>query len=179
MGCVANLVPIKGQTTLIRAVKGTPGVHAVLAGPPLDASYASGLGRLAGQLGVAARVHMLGGVSDVPALLSELDIFVLPSLLPGEGFGVALLEAMSSGRACIASDVPGCRDLVVADQSGLLVPAGDPEALTRALATLASPCVRAAFGEEARRRVLASFTLEQEVRAYEQLYMESARERRP
>jgi glycosyltransferase involved in cell wall biosynthesis len=175
---VANLLPIKGQGTLIRAIKGVPGSHAVLAGPRLDESYAGNLESLAEELGVAERVHFLGPVTDVSALLSELDIFVLPSLPPGEGCPVALLEAMSSGRACIASDVPGCRDLLVPGRSGVLVRPGDPEALTEALASLSSSGVRASFGKEARQRVLERFTIEQEARAYEEMYLALARERR-
>lgn len=178
IGCVANLLPIKGQGTLIRAIKGVPGSHAVLAGPRLDESYAGNLESLAEELGVAERVHFLGPVTDVSALLSELDIFVLPSLPPGEGCPVALLEAMSSGRACIASDVPGCRDLLVPGRSGVLVRPGDPEALTEALASLSSSGVRASFGKEARQRVLERFTIEQEARAYEEMYLALARERR-
>jgi glycosyltransferase involved in cell wall biosynthesis len=127
---------------------------------------------------VANRVHIVGAVSDVPALLSELDIFVLPSLPPGEGCPVALLEAMSSGRACVTSNVPGCREAVVNGRSGLLVPPEDPDALAGALIALASPSTRISFGEEARRRVLDLFTLEQEARAYEQMYAELVRERR-
>lgn len=178
IGCVANLLPIKGQGTLIRAIKGVPGSHAVLAGPRLDENYASGLERLAGELGVAERVHFMGPVTDVSALLSELDVFVLPSLPPGEGCPVALLEAMSSGRACIASDVPGCRDLLEPGRSGVLVRPGDPDALADALASLTSSSVRASLGNAARRRVLERFTIEQEARAYEQLYLDLARERR-
>jgi glycosyltransferase involved in cell wall biosynthesis len=178
VGCVANLLPIKGQRTLIQAIQSLPGPHVVLAGPRLDENYASGLERLAEELGVANRVHIVGAVSDVPALLSELDIFVLPSLPPGEGCPVALLEAMSSGRACVTSNVPGCREAVVNGRSGLLVPPEDPDALAGALTALASPSTRISFGEEARRRVLDLFTLEQEARAYEQMYAELVRERR-
>ncbi len=177
VGCVANLLPIKGQGTLIQAIARVPGTHAVLAGPRLDAAYASGLERLAEELRVAERVHFMGPVTEVPALLSELDVFVLPSMPPGEGSPVALLEAMSSRRACIASDVPGCRDLLVPGRSGALVRPGDPGALADALASLASSGVRASFGEEARRRVLERYTIEQEARAYEQLYLDLAKER--
>lgn len=177
VGCVANLLPIKGQGTLIRAIKDIPGIHAVLAGPRLDRNYATGLERLAEDLGVAERVHFTGPVTDVSALLSELDVFVLPSLPPGEGCPVALLEAMSSGRACIASDVPGCRDLLEPGRSGVLVRPADPGALAEALVSLTSSGVRASFGEEARRRVLERFTIEREARAYEQLYLDLALER--
>lgn len=178
VGCVANLLPIKGQRTLIQAIQSLPGAHVVLAGPRLDKDYARGLERLAEELDVAGRVHIVGAVSDVPALLSALDIFVLPSLLPGEGCPVALLEAMSSGLACVTSNVPGCREPVVNGRSGLLVPPEDPDALAGALIALGSPNVRMSFGEEARRRILDVFTLEQEARAYGRMYADLVRERR-
>ena len=170
VGCVANLLPIKGQTTLIRAIRDVPGAHAILAGSTSDASFVAGLSELGAELGVTARVHILGPVDDVPALLAELDIFVLPSVPPGEGCPVALLEAMSSGRVCVTSNVPGCREPMVNGRSGLLVPPGDHEALAGALTSMESPSVRMSFGEEARRRVLELFTLEQEARAYEDMY---------
>ncbi len=178
VGCVANLLPIKGQATLIRAIRDVPGAHVILAGAMGDVNFVAELQRLATELGVTARVHMLGPVTDVPALLAELDIFVLPSVPPGEGCPVALLEAMSSGRACVTSDVPGCREPVVNGRSGLLVPPGDHEALAGALTALESPSARMSFGEEARRRVLELFTLEQEARAYEDMYAKLVREGR-
>ena len=84
--------------------------------------------------GLESRVAFLGEIRDVPAFLAELDVFVLPTWDEWrmEGRPVALLEAMSSGRACVASDIPGSRDAVQNGQRGSRPPR-DPDALAEAI----------------------------------------------
>ena len=172
VGCVAQLVPVKDHATLLRAVAQVPGAVLLLAGRELDADYAAGLRRLAAELGAADRVLSLGEVRDVPALLAELDAFALSTRKTGEGCPVALLEAMSAGRACVATEIPGVRD-VLDGETGLSVPPGDSEALARALSRLASdPALRATLGAAARRRAVERFSIEREVAAHEALYGE-------
>lgn len=72
---------------------------------------------------------------DVPAIWRQAHIAVLPSYR--EGFGMSLAEAAASGRALLASDVPGCREVVRDGESGLLVPPHDPAALAGAIERLA------------------------------------------
>jgi glycosyltransferase involved in cell wall biosynthesis len=175
MGCVAHLVPVKGHPTLLRALAQIPRARLVIAGKPLEADYAASLHQLVDELQVADRVHFLGGVLDVPALLNELDIAVLPTWAKWrmEGCPVALLEAMSCGRACVATDIPGSRDLIEHGRSGLIVPPEDATALAHALRQLASsPELRRQLGHAARQRVLDHFTIEKEVAAHEALYAE-------
>ncbi len=81
--------------------------------------------------GLSERVLLAGYRDDVPAVLAAADCFVLASLW--EGLPKALLEAMSLGRACVATRVEGNEDVIVPEQSGLLVPPGDPAALAAAL----------------------------------------------
>jgi glycosyltransferase involved in cell wall biosynthesis len=173
--CVAQLVPVKGHPTLLQALASVPGVHLLLAGAPLDQEYAAALQKQAAQLELNQRVHFLGGVKEVPALLAESDIFVLPTWAKWrmEGCPVALLEAMSCGRACIATNIPGSRDLIEHGRSGLIVPPEDSEALAGAIRQLvASPELRQQLGRAARQRVLDHFTIEKEVAAHEALYSE-------
>jgi glycosyltransferase involved in cell wall biosynthesis len=120
-------------------------------------------------------VAFFGNVRDVPSFLAEIDVFALPTRAEGrmEGCPVALLEAMASGRACIASDIPGSRDIVEPGRSGDLVPADDAGALAEAIRRLANdPPTRRALGEAARRRVLEKYSIEREVEAHESLYAE-------
>jgi len=171
---VAHLLPIKGHTVLLLAAASVPGVHLVLAGEDKDSPLAEALRGQARRLGFADRLHLLGRVDDVPALLAETDVYVSATREPGEGCGVALLEAMASGRACVATDVAGSRDLLVNGQSGLLVPAGDALALGQAIDRLAkSPGDRRRFGHAALTRVLERFTIEHEVHAHEAMYAEA------
>lgn len=173
--CVAQLVAVKGHPTLLRAMVDVPDAHLLIAGSPLEKEYVDSLHREVHQRELGNRVHFLNGVKDVPALLAESDIFVLPTWARWrmEGCPVALLEAMSCGKACVATDIPGSRDLVEHGKSGLLVPPEDPKALANALGQLAaSPGLRRDLGKAARQRVLDHFTIEREVAAHEALYNE-------
>jgi glycosyltransferase involved in cell wall biosynthesis len=175
VGCVANLVIRKGHRTLIEAVARLPGVHLVTVGQPLEEEYVAGLRKLIGDLRMADRVHLLDPVEDVPAFLAEVDVFVLPTWGKWgmEGCPVALLEAMSCGRACIATDIAGSHDLLEHNRSGLVVPPEDVAALAAAIQLLAaSPELRPQLGRAARQRVLDHFTIEKEVAAHEALYAE-------
>ncbi|MGH7703609.1 MAG: glycosyltransferase, partial [Gemmatimonadales bacterium] len=91
IGCVAHLVRVKGHPTLLEAVARVPAVRLLIAGKALDEEYAASLERLSRDLGIQDRVVFVGDVADVPAFLSEADIFALPTWEPGEGCPVALL----------------------------------------------------------------------------------------
>src|SRR5262249_8053326 len=76
-----------------------------------------------------------------------------------EGLPLSLLEAAACGRAMIASDVPGCREVVINGQTGLLFPVDDAVALADAMAQLAAdPQLRACCAAAARKRVVEKFT---------------------
>jgi glycosyltransferase involved in cell wall biosynthesis len=146
-----------------------------VAGAPLDQEYAASLRQQVAQFKLSQRVHFLDSVKEVPELLAESDIFALPTWAKWrmEGCPVALLEAMSCGRACVATDIPGSRDLIEHERSGLIVPPEDAAALARALQQLvAFPELRRQLGRAARQRVLDHFTIEKEVAAHEALYAE-------
>lgn len=171
--CVAHLVAVKGHPTLIQALAQAPSVHLWIVGKRLDEAYVAGLQKMIIDLNLEERVHLLGKVDQVPALLAEADLFVLPTGGRGEGCPVALLEAMACGKACIATDIPGARDLVIHQESGLLVPPEDPAALAEALTALARATeLRREYGLAARRRVEQHFTIEREAAAHEALYTE-------
>ena len=90
------------------------------------------------------------------ALLREVDIVVLPSYR--EGTPRILLEAAASGLPIVATDVPGCREIVDHNVNGLLVPPKDSRALTEALWYIAShPEEKRRMGEAGRRKVLQEF----------------------
>ena len=76
-----------------------------------------------------------------------------------EGLPKALLEAASLGRPLVATDVPGCRDVAVDGETGLLVPVDDANALASAIETLVrDPGLRAKLGAAGRRRVEKLFS---------------------
>jgi glycosyltransferase involved in cell wall biosynthesis len=171
--CVAQLLPVKGHPTLLHAIARVPGLELLIAGDPLDEDYASSLKKLTAELGIQNRVRFLGGVGNVPELLPATDFFVLPTWgrWRMEGCPVALLEAMSCGKACIATDIPGARDIIEDGKSGLLVPPEDATALAEAIALLSSsPELRRSLGVAARKRIEEKFSIEREVADHEALY---------
>ncbi len=169
--CVAELVPVKGHPYLLQAMAELPNAHLFLAGRPSDETYTQKLYQLVETLGISNRVHFLGKVEDIPALLAESDIFVLPTISKGEGCPVALLEAMACGKACVATNVPGSRDLIQDQKTGLLAFPQDHENLSHALRTLiADSNLRIQLGQEAHRSIMNNHTIDHEVKKYETLY---------
>jgi phosphatidylinositol alpha-mannosyltransferase len=101
-------------------------------------------------------VHFLGHVpgSDLPRWYATGDVFVSPAT-GNESFGIVLLEAMASGRAVVASDIPGYRSVVIPDVNGVVFETGVPGALARALAGLVNdPERRAQLGTRGRTRAV-------------------------
>ena len=153
---VGRLVHQKGLDLLLEALAGCPGPAAswplVLVG---DGVERPALERQALSAGLVDRVQFAGFQRDPLPFLLGASVFVLPSRF--EGMPNALLEAMAAGLAVIVSDAsPGPLEVVEHRRSGLVVPAGDVEALASALAELAAdPQLCRALGRAARRRIAA------------------------
>lgn len=102
-------------------------------------------------------IKWLGHVHDIAGLWQRAHFAVLPSRR--EGLPKSLLEAAACGRAMVATDVPGCREIVLPGQTGLLVPTDDAPALADAIEKLAnSPALRAAYGSAARQLAVQRFS---------------------
>ena len=164
---VANLFAVKNQTMLLGAVaachRGVPEAlrpYLLLTG---EGPMRPALEREAARLGIAPYVRFSGQVEDVAPYLAAADVFALSS--DAEGFSNALLEAMSSSLACVATDVGGNAE-ALAEGAGVVVPPGDENALAAALAELlADETRRKELGEAARRRAVETFGLERMVDA--------------
>jgi glycosyltransferase involved in cell wall biosynthesis len=134
-----------------------------------DDAYSGGLARLARHLGIADRVVFTGFRLDIPDLLQEVSVAVLPSL--SEGLSNFLLESMAAGVPVVTTRVGGSPEVVVDGETGFLVPASDPETLARAIDTLFSdPDLALRMGQAGRRRMAERFSLEAMTRATERLY---------
>jgi glycosyltransferase involved in cell wall biosynthesis len=102
-------------------------------------------------------ITWLGHIDDIASLWRRCHFAVLPS--HREGLPGSLMEAAACGRALIATDAPGCREIVIRDQTGLLVPIEDPQALAQAIVKLAtSPDLRARYGKAARELVVGKLS---------------------
>ncbi len=106
---------------------------------------------------------------EVFEILSITDLFVLSSLW--EGFGLVIGEAMAMGKPVVATETDGSQVLVVENETGLLVPPGDPRALAAAIISLIrDPERRAKMGELGRIRVTTLFSPEKFIQAHESFY---------
>ncbi len=155
IGIVARLTERKGFRHLFEAVQlliqeGRALTCLVVGGGASKAKIAA-LKTCAARLGVSDHILLTGRRSDIPDILSLLDVFVLPSL--AEGLGRSLLEAMAAGKPIVATAVGGIPEAIEHDRSGLLVPPGDSRALARAIGLLLDNPVKAQeLGRASRRR---------------------------
>lgn len=118
-----------------------------------------------------------GHVRDIARLWAESHIAVLPSRR--EGLPKSLLEAAACGRPMVATDAPGCREVAIPGETGLLVPIDDAAALADALATLAGdPVMRLQFGRKARQLAVERFSADAIGRQTVDLYRSLSEPRR-
>ena len=135
IGNVGRLAPIKGHKYLIEAipliVQKIKNVKFIIIGDGPDREE---LEVLSAKLQVDNYINFIGMNDNIPELLSIMDIFVLPSL--NEGLGRALVEAMAMGLPCVASAVGGVVEVIEHEETGMLVPKGDPQVLAKVIINL-------------------------------------------
>jgi rhamnosyl/mannosyltransferase len=152
-------VDYKGVDVLLRALAGSD-AHAVVAG---DGPKRGAWEQLSRALGLDGRVRFTGEVSDADlrAMMHACTALVLPSVTRAEAFGYVQLEAMAAGKPVISTDVPSGVSWVNQDgRTGLVVRAGDPEALRAAIdRVIGDPALASRFGAAGRVRVDEEFTL--------------------
>lgn len=165
-----RLVAVKGIPVLLRAfqrvINDFPNLHLVLVGNGEDRHN---LEEIAKELKIEESITFVGDVSDIKPYLCASDIFVLPSF--GEGVSNSLLEAMSVGLACIATNVGGSADLLSNGRNGILIPPNDVDKLFDALTELIqNHSERAMYGMNARQFVLSHFDFSSVGARYISLY---------
>ncbi len=115
------------------------------------------------------KVTFTGLLNDIPAVLAETDIFVLPSY--SEGLSNALMEAMASGCACITTNVGGNVFLIQNGVSGFLFEPGDRDALASHIRRLIDdPAKRESLGKAARARIDQQFSWQSVGKQYDELF---------
>ncbi len=166
VGIVAALRPEKNHRLFLKIAaqikKSHPETHFLIAG---DGPVRGELEQYAANLNVQDRVHFLGSVSDIPGLLSTMDVFALTS--DNEASPVSILEAMSCSLPVVATDVGSVGQSVIENQTGFLVPTNHVSAATQAwLKLLNAPKKSRRFGRNGRDHVLQHSSLERMTDCY-------------
>ena len=173
LGIAGLIEPLKGHDVLLKAFSEAtikfPNLKLVIACKVLDVGFVKKLKYIAEDMIRSGNVIFAGQRDDMNAVLSALDILVLPSRR--EGFSRVILEAMSCSLPVIVSDVSGNNEAVVGGETGMLVPFGDNKSLARAIERLVSdPEKRSIFGANARKRVVEHFSIAEHVAEVQKVY---------
>ncbi|HXM20965.1 MAG TPA: glycosyltransferase family 4 protein [Terriglobales bacterium] len=168
-----RLEPQKGHRILFEAMpsilKEFPNAHLICLG---DGGLRAELEALVKAKGLDRAVRFLGYQADVSRWLASADLSILPSLF--EGLPITAIESLASECPIVATGVDGTPEVVLPDETGLLVPPGDSESLAHAiLQMLRHPDRAREMAKAGRQFVLDNFTVEQMVRCTQELYLES------
>jgi len=178
VGTIGNVNPAKGHRYLLEAVPDVleefPDAQFLIVGSRLDSQehYFEELRELIARLDIEDAVQFTGWRSDIPELLSLLDLFVLPSVT--EACPIVVLEAMAMRCPVVATDVGGVSEQIPSDEYGWVVPPEDSSLLGRVInRALPSPSQRRTKARKARKRAEESFSLrvcaDSHISAYESL----------
>jgi starch synthase (maltosyl-transferring) len=175
---VATLKEQKGHRYLVEAMRivvsghrasrpaSRPDVHTLFIG---DGVLRAQLQDQVKRLHLDQHVHFLGNRHDVPELLAASDLFVLPSLW--EGLAMVLLEAMASAKPIVATSVSGTNQVMIPNETGLVVPPGDAQALAEAILQLLSdPGQARTIGQAAKQHVQARYSARKQAEEHLALY---------
>jgi len=174
IGAAGLLIRRKGFDLLIRAM---PAILAEYSDARLvilgEGEQRPHLEKLVQERGLEGKVELAGNQPDMPAWLSKMDVFVLPSWI--EGLPTVILESMACQTPVVATDIPGTRELVRDGQTGWLIQSGSVEQISEA--------VKRAFSQrEAYASIQAqayawaqNFTIERAAQQYLALYQQIAK----
>ncbi|MTJ50795.1 glycosyltransferase family 4 protein [Dolichospermum sp. UHCC 0259] len=164
VGTIGRLTRKKGSGYLIEAtaklVDKFPNLHILIIGGQLSSDpepFQTELMAKIRNLGIENHVTLTGNRQDIPEILGLLDVFTLPTFTH-EGLPRSILEAMAMGLPVVTTDIRGCREAVLQEKTGLIVPSQDSDRLAEALAIMLSNSeLRQAYGNEGRRRVTTEY----------------------
>jgi glycosyltransferase involved in cell wall biosynthesis len=177
VGVISRLTRLKGLEHFLEAAAmvraRVPNARFLIAGEtsPMDREYLGELQQYAERCGVADSVIFTGLRRDVPAVLSSLDVSVMPSL--NEALSNVVLESMAAGAPTVATRVGGTPEAIADGVTGVLVPPADSRALADAIVHLLHDTRLAThLGTAARAHIVDHFSVRRMVRSTEDLYVE-------
>jgi glycosyltransferase involved in cell wall biosynthesis len=170
-GIVAALRPEKNHALFFQAAqlvrRRVPGTHFLVIG---DGPQRRAIEEIRRDLGLSDAVHLIGSRSDIPALLSLLDVFVLTSHM--EANPVSILEALACERPVVATAVGSVPETVIDGETGYLAEPGSAQAIAdRVIALMNGKDHAAALGRAGRRHVVDHWSLKRMVAGYEDLLL--------
>jgi glycosyltransferase involved in cell wall biosynthesis len=172
---VGRLVRTKGLEFFLEAASAVasrfPSVRFLVVGEAnVEPAYRRELEERAKSLNLMGRLLFIGQRNDVPQIMREIDVSVLPSL--SESFSNSLLESMANGLPVVATKVGGNPEVVTDGENGILVAPRDAGALSGAMIRLLeSPDLARRFGAAAREKVVKEYSLDCLLRRTEDLYI--------
>ena len=178
VGLIANFnFEIKGHIYFLGSAKKilekVPNVKFVLVG---DGALRLRYEEVARKLNIRKDVYFLGKRTDVPSIISNLDVSVLSST--NEGLSNVIMESMAAGKPVVATNVGGSREMVTDGVTGYLVPPADSQSMANAIIDLLrNPEKAMAMGGMGRKVVQEKFTVEAMVKKYEELYFSLLKDR--
>ena len=169
---LGHLGEIKGHdytlAAMVSVVIRFPDVHLYIGGDGQAEDYQR-LRTLIQNYGLSEHVSLLGEVTNAFELFGACDLFVQPSI--EEAFGLVFTEAGAHGKPTVATEVGGIPDIIINNETGILVPPRDSAAIGMAInKMLENPEWTAQLGKNARERIVANFSLEQMVDKYVNVY---------
>jgi glycosyltransferase involved in cell wall biosynthesis len=170
VGTVGRLIERKGIDRLLKAARiilnEFPRTHFVIVG---DGPYRESLEQLAKNLDIEGDVSFEGTLTDMASVYANVDIFVLPSM--EEGLPIAVLEALASQRAVVATSVGAIPELIIPGQTGILVRPGEVDELADAVRSfILDPALRRELGKRGANLVRSQYSSERMSQSYFQLY---------
>jgi glycosyltransferase involved in cell wall biosynthesis len=170
VGSVGRLVWQKGFEYLIRSIPQIlsvdPKAQVLVVG---DGPMRNELEELAERMKVGEHLIIAGFRTDIKEILSGLDILVIPSLL--EGFPMITLEGMAMAKPIIATKIDGITEQITHEESGIIIPPRDPQAIANAIIKVVNNARLAeTMGLEARKRVENDFSVDRMVAETEKVY---------
>jgi glycosyltransferase involved in cell wall biosynthesis len=171
IGFTGSIRPVKGVDVLIKSLQSLPknhDFHLILVGEIKDPRVRE----LASSSTYSDRIHFTGIRKDAAAIAGACNVFVMPSIAR-EGLPRSVIEAMAQGIPAIVTDIGGMPELVINNESGLVIPPGNPQALANAISYVAdNPDKRRHMGQHARNRISTVFNIKTTVEKTLQLFQE-------
>lgn len=172
IGMIARISWMKGPDLCIQAVSrlmaADARIHCFVAGGPVPGQQEvmERIQTLIQESPAPERFHLLGVRRDAPDLMAAMDVLAAPSRY-GEGASLTIIQAMTSGKPVVASDLGGNKELVVQGETGWIVPRNRVGELAHALHALVSDApLRAAMGAAGQQRAITHFSVTRTVREF-------------